>query len=110
MTKPEVPGPTIGQNSDFKPYKESIGEGGVIIAKLDDLLNWSRLSSLFPMTFGLACCAIEFMSTGSTPYDMDRFGMAPRASPRQADVMIVGGLPLAPFQNDPYRTAWSPCS
>src|SRR5882672_6552362 len=72
-------------------YKESIGSGGVIIARMDDLLNWSRLSSLFPMTFGLACCAIEFMSTGSTPYDMDRFGMAPRSRPRQADVMIVAG-------------------
>jgi NADH:ubiquinone oxidoreductase subunit B-like Fe-S oxidoreductase len=48
--------------------------GGAIITKVDDLLNWSRLSSLFPMTFGLACCAIEFMSTGSTVYDMDRFG------------------------------------
>ena len=65
--------------------------GGVIITKVDDLLNWSRLSSLFPMTFGLACCAIEFMSTGSTVYDMDRFGMVPRASPRQSDVMIVSG-------------------
>jgi NADH-quinone oxidoreductase subunit B len=65
--------------------------GGVIVTRLDDLLNWARLSSMFPMTFGLACCAIEFMSTGTTVYDMDRFGMAPRASPRQADVMIVAG-------------------
>jgi NADH-quinone oxidoreductase B subunit len=65
--------------------------GGVIVTRLDDLLNWARLSSMFPMTFGLACCAIEFMSTGTTVYDMDRFGMAPRSSPRQADVMIVAG-------------------
>ena len=65
--------------------------GGVIVTGLDDLLNWARLSSMFPMTFGLACCAIEFMSTGTTVYDMDRFGMAPRSSPRQADVMIVAG-------------------
>ena len=72
-------------------YKEGLGNSGLIVAKLDDLFNWSRLSSLFPMTFGLACCAIEFMSTGSTPYDMDRFGMAPRATPRQADVMIIAG-------------------
>jgi NADH-quinone oxidoreductase B subunit len=80
--------PTTG----FEPiHKESLGNAGVIITKLDDLLNWSRLSSLFPMTFGLACCAIEFMSTGTTPYDMDRFGMAPRSSPRQADVMIIAG-------------------
>jgi NADH-quinone oxidoreductase B subunit len=72
-------------------YKESFGNSGLIITKLDNLLNWSRLSSLFPMTFGIACCAIEFMSTGTTPYDMDRFGMAPMATPRQADVMIVAG-------------------
>ena len=72
-------------------YKEGLGNSGLIVTKLDDLFNWSRLSSLFPMTFGLACCAIEFMSTGSTPYDMDRFGMAPRATPRQADVMIIAG-------------------
>lgn len=76
--------------NDFA-YKESFGNSGLIITKLDNLLNWSRLSSLFPMTFGIACCAIEFMSTGTTPYDMDRFGMAPRATPRQSDVMIVAG-------------------
>ncbi len=72
-------------------YREGLGNAGLLVTKLDDLFNWSRLSSLFPMTFGLACCAIEFMSTGSTPYDMDRFGMAPRATPRQADVMIIAG-------------------
>lgn len=66
-------------------------DGGIIITKADDLLNWARLSSMFPMTFGLACCAIEFMATGAPAYDMERFGMAPRASPRQADVMIVSG-------------------
>ncbi len=76
---------------DSFAYKESFGNSGLIITKLDNLFNWSRLSSLFPMTFGIACCAIEFMSTGTTPYDMDRFGMAPRATPRQADVMIVAG-------------------
>ena len=65
--------------------------GGVIITKLDDLINWARLSSMWPMTFGLACCAIEFMSTGATPYDFDRFGITPRPSPRQSDVMVVAG-------------------
>lgn len=67
------------------------GEGGIIISKLDDLLNWARLSSLWPVGFGLACCAIEFMSTASSAYDLDRFGIIPRNSPRQADVMIVSG-------------------
>lgn len=67
------------------------GEGGVIVSKLDDLLNWARLSSLWPMGFGLACCAIEFMSTASSAYDLDRFGVIPRNSPRQSDVMIISG-------------------
>ena len=67
------------------------GEGGIIVSKLDDLLNWARLSSLWPLGFGLACCAIEFMSTSSSAYDLDRFGVIPRNSPRQADVMIVSG-------------------
>lgn len=82
---------SIQEVKEGSVYKEGLGNSGLIVTKLDDLFNWSRLSSLFPMTFGLACCAIEFMSTGSTPYDMDRFGMAPRATPRQADVMIIAG-------------------
>jgi len=67
------------------------GEGGIIVSKLDDLLNWARLSSLWPVGFGLACCAFEFMSTASSAYDLDRFGVIPRNSPRQSDVMIVSG-------------------
>lgn len=67
------------------------GEAGIVVSKLDDLLNWARLSSLWPVGFGLACCAIEFMSTASSAYDLDRFGVIPRNSPRQADVMIVSG-------------------
>lgn len=63
----------------------------VIFAPLNDLVAWARKSSLWPMTFGLACCAIEMMSTGSSHYDIDRFGMVFRASPRQSDVMIVSG-------------------
>ena len=66
-------------------------EGGVIISNIETLMNWARLSSMWPMSFGLACCAIEFMSAGSTPYDLDRFGILPRPSPRQSDVMIVAG-------------------
>lgn len=67
------------------------GESGIVVSKLDDLLNWARLSSLWPMGFGLACCAIEFMSTASSAYDLDRFGVIPRNSPRQSDVLIVSG-------------------
>jgi NADH-quinone oxidoreductase B subunit len=67
------------------------GEPSVILAKLDDLINWSRLNSLWPMGFGLACCAIEMMATNASHYDLDRMGVFPRPSPRQSDVMIVSG-------------------
>lgn len=62
-----------------------------IVSKVDDLLNWSRRCSLWPMTFGLACCAVEMMHAGASRYDLDRFGIIFRASPRQSDVMIVAG-------------------
>jgi len=63
----------------------------VITTKVDDLLNWGRISSLWYMLFGLACCAIEMMQTGGPRTDLDRFGSVPRASPRQSDLMIVAG-------------------
>ena len=66
-------------------------QGGVVVTKVDDLLNWARLSSLWPMGFGLACCAIEMMSSLTSAYDLDRLGITPRSSPRQSDVMIVAG-------------------
>ena len=62
-----------------------------VVAKIDDLVNWGRRSSMWPMTFGLACCAVEMMHFAGPRYDMDRFGVVFRASPRQADVMIVAG-------------------
>ena len=65
--------------------------GGVIVSKLEDLTNWARLSSIWPMGFGLACCAIEMMGSMASGYDLDRFGVVPRASPRLSDVMIVAG-------------------
>ena len=65
--------------------------GNAIITSLDKVVNWSRRSSLWPMTFGLACCAIEMMACGSSHYDFDRFGVVFRASPRQSDVIIIAG-------------------
>jgi NADH-quinone oxidoreductase subunit B len=63
----------------------------VITTSLDKLVNWSRSRSLWPMTFGLACCAIEMMATGAARFDLDRFGVLFRASPRQADCIVIAG-------------------
>ena len=65
---------------------------GIVLTSVEKVVNWSRKSSLWPATFGLACCAIEMMATGAGRYDLARFGMEVfRASPRQADLMIVAG-------------------
>lgn len=64
----------------------------IVVTKLDTVLNWARTSSLWYMLFGLACCAVEgLMAAGAARYDLDRFGMFFRASPRQCDLMIVAG-------------------
>ena len=77
--------------SEFKKIAKDFSEKGFITTSLDNLINWSRTGSLHWMTFGLACCAIEMMQTAMPRYDLERFGAAPRASPRQSDVMIVAG-------------------
>ncbi|MBZ4643273.1 MAG: dehydrogenase subunit [Deferribacteraceae bacterium] len=63
----------------------------IITATVDGVINWARRSSLWPVTFGLACCAIEMMAVGASKYDLDRLGVIFRATPRQADLMIVAG-------------------
>ncbi len=65
--------------------------GNVFVTSLENLLNWARLSSLYQMQFGLACCAIEMMAASASDFDIMRFGIIPRATPRQADVMFVAG-------------------
>ena len=64
---------------------------GFLLTSLDALANWGRTGSLWPMTFGLACCAVEMMHVAMARYDFDRFGLVFRPSPRQSDVMIVAG-------------------
>jgi len=63
----------------------------VVTTSLDKLVNWSRSRSLWPLTFGLACCAIEMMATGAARFDLDRFGIIFRASPRQSDCIVIAG-------------------
>ena len=64
---------------------------GVVTTSLDALINWARTGSMWPVSFGLACCAVEMMQAGAARYDLDRFGVIFRPSPRQSDVMIVAG-------------------
>jgi NADH-quinone oxidoreductase subunit B len=78
-------GTTVAHGDGGLPQK------GFVTARIDDLMNWARTGSLWPMTFGLACCAVEMMHAGAARYDLDRFGVVFRPSPRQSDVMIVAG-------------------
>lgn len=80
----EYEGLTPEENAELR-------QAGVLLQSLETLKGWARSNSLWPLTFGLACCAIEMMGAGAAHYDLDRFGVIFRASPRQADVMIVAG-------------------
>ncbi|MBT3790199.1 MAG: NADH-quinone oxidoreductase subunit B [Alphaproteobacteria bacterium] len=75
----------------FKRMASDLDDKGFIITELDNVVNWARTGSMWWMTFGLACCAVEMMHTSMPRYDLERFGIVPRASPRQSDVMIVAG-------------------
>lgn len=81
-------------------WRVPIPGGAVLLAPADRLAQWARKNSLWSLTFGLSCCAIEMMAAGAARNDLDRFGMFFRATPRQADVMIVAGwvsVKMAPF-------------
>ena len=87
-------------------------EHNFLTGKLEDLVQWTRTRSSWPATFGLACCAIEMMATGGSHYDLARYGMEVfRASPRQADIMIVAGRvsqKMAPVLREIYDQMMNP--
>ncbi len=70
---------------------DELADKGFLVTSTDEVINWARTGSLMWMTFGLACCAVEMMQSSMPRYDTERFGFAPRGSPRQSDVMIVAG-------------------
>jgi len=74
-----------------RELNQDLQDKGFLVTSTADIINWARTGSLHWMTFGLACCAVEMMHTSMPRYDLERFGTAPRASPRQSDLIIVAG-------------------
>jgi hypothetical protein len=81
----------MGLTPSDAPERAESPERGIFTTTVDAVMNWARTGSMWPMTFGLACCAVEMMHAGAARYDLDRFGIIFRPSPRQSDVMIVAG-------------------
>ena len=88
---PRTGKPLGADDAFFGSVNHELSDKGFIVTAADDLITWARTGSLMWMTFGLACCAVEMMQMSMPRYDAERFGFAPRASPRQSDVMIVAG-------------------
>lgn len=84
-------GPEVIADALAKGLSEEVRDKGFLLTTYNDLVAWARTGSLWPMTFGLACCAIEMIQAYMPRYDLDRLGVIPRPSPRQSDVMIVAG-------------------
>ena len=81
-----------GREEAFPGQVQNVEGTDVVLSKLDDIINWARSNSLWPLTFATSCCGIEMMSTASAKYDFSRFGFeVARATPRQADVIIIAG-------------------
>ena len=89
MAAPLPPG--AAQDQALKQVTDELSDKGFVVAQMDKLVNWARTGSMWPMTFGLACCAVEMMHAGAARLDLDRYGVVFRPSPRQSDVMIVAG-------------------
>ena len=83
--------PGAEQEALLNQVTDELQDKGFVLANVDKLVNWARTGSLWPMTFGLACCAVEMIHSYCSRYDLDRFGVVPRPSPRQSDVIIVAG-------------------
>lgn len=82
---------TMSDVAKVYDYDREFSNRGYLLTNIDDVVAWARCRSLWPMTFGLACCAVEMMQAAASRYDMDQFGMLFRPSPRQSDLMIVAG-------------------
>ena len=88
---PNTGNPVGSDDRFFGAINEELSDKGFLVTSSEALITWARTGSLMFMTFGLACCAVEMIQTSMPRYDSERFGVAPRASPRQSDVMIVAG-------------------
>ena len=82
---------TIKSSEEMVQLHEGLSSEGYVLSSVEDLVQWARSGSMWPMTFGLACCAVEMMHSAASRYDMERFGTLFRPSPRQSDVMIIAG-------------------
>ena len=84
---------TAGEDREVtvRAINRELQDKGFLLTTTEDIINWARNGSLHWMTFGLACCAVEMIQAAMPRYDMERWGTAPRASPRQSDLMIVAG-------------------
>jgi NADH-quinone oxidoreductase subunit B len=83
--------PAEKQDEAVAKLAQEVSDKGFVLTQADKLFDWARQGSMWPMTFGLACCAVEMIHSYMSRYDLDRFGIIPRPSPRQSDVMIVAG-------------------
>ncbi len=97
MKKPKIKSIPYGEFTDNESLESLVRElnqngAGVFVGTIDDIINWGRSNSFWPLTFATSCCGIEFMALGAARYDMARFGFeVARASPRQADIILVCG-------------------
>jgi NADH-quinone oxidoreductase B subunit len=89
--KQSLPEQFQSEDELLKIVNQELNDKGYIITQLDKLAAWAQTGSMWPVTFGLACCAVEMMHCAASRYDLDRFGMFFRPSPRQSDLMIVAG-------------------